>query len=878
MTMRPFVSVFTRLKALVLRRAADAELDEELRYHVEREAERNIASGMTPAAARDAARRAFGNMSVVTEQARDAMRWTLVEELGQDVAYAIRTCRRAPTFVFTVVATIGLGLGLLTTAFTIFDAYVLRPIAVRDPGSLYDMAWRSKNGDWHRFTWAQYRSLKERNIVGQPFAYTNFQVQFHGQPAIGQLVTADYFRTLGVPAALGRTLQPEDSDVPGAGAVIVLAYDTWQTMFGADSSVVGARVVLNGISLRVVGVAQKGFGGLESVPFEFWAPITMIGLLDPSRDIFVPKPVDALRIIGRIRPGESVDQAKAELLAWLRSTTADRPPPQGAVDVVLASRATSIPLTPEAVAVFSPIAIAFLLVMLIACANVANVMLARGMARQREIGIRLAMGAGRARLIRQLLTESVVLSVPSALAGYLVSRAAINAGLYLMFATTPVSYRAYLRPMPLTPDTRVVVFMMAAAVIAAVAFGLAPALQATRPSVVQATRGDFDSNLRPSKMRNGLVIAQITASVLLLICAGVLLRAARSTQNASPGIRVQNIVQVELLDRGRTRVIEDLRRASLVRYLASASSPPLDGIFPDLYAGPGGASPTRIKFNIVSPEYFATLDLGTMRGRLFSVDEARGRAPVVIVSDATARTLWPGRDAIGQELVLSDATLEQARLARYHRATVVGVVPNVRAGWIGLPADLPVVYYPRPDDAPGSTLMVRTVGDAEQGRIALERLLAATDSVAVREIHTGEASLAVQVYPFKISYWIASLIGGIALLLTLTGVYGVLSYLVAQRTREFGVRMALGASPGTLIGLVLRQVVRLSFVGIAVGGLLALGLSRIFGSVLYVIDTSDPAGYVVGVGLVFGSCLFAAYVPSRRAAMVNPVDALRADG
>jgi hypothetical protein len=875
MTMRPFTPAFTRLKALVFRRAADAELDEELRYHLEREVERNVARGMTPAEARDAARRVFGNVSVATEQARDAMRWPLLEELGQNVVYAIRTCRRAPTFVFTVVATIGLGLGLLTTAFTLFDAYVLRPTAVRDPSSLYDASWRSRDGDFHRFTWRQYQSLKQGNVLGQPFAYMLLHARIHGQPAIGQLVTGDYFRTLGVPAALGRTLQPEDTDAPGGNAVIVLSYDTWQTMFGSDSSVVGERIALNGISLHVVGVAQKGFGGLESVPFQFWAPITMIGLLDPSRDVFGPKPVDAshalasassvVGVIGRIRPGESVEQTKHELLAWLRSVTADRPPSGGAVEAMLSSRATSIELTPEAIAVFSPIAIAFLMVMLIACANVANVMLARGMARQREIGIRLAMGAGRARLIRQLLTESVVLSVPSALAGYLVSRATINAGLYLMFATTPASYRAYLRPMPLTPDMRVVAFMMAAAVVAAVAFGLAPALQATRPSVVHATRGDFDSNLRPSRLRNGLVVAQITASVLLLICAGVLLRTARNTQAASPGVRVQNIVQIE-------------RRASLTRYLASASSPPLDGIFPDLYAAPDGASPSRIKFNIVSPEYFPTFDLGVTRGRLFSVEEARARAPVVIVSDATARTLWPGRDPIGQELVLSDATLEQARLARYHRATVVGIVPNVRAGWIGLPADLPVVYYPQPDDAPGSTLVVRTAGDAEQGRIALERVLVATDSVAVREIHTGQASLAVQVYPFKISYWIASLIGGIALLLTLTGVYGVLSYLVAQRTREFGVRMALGASPGTVIGLVLRQVVRLSVVGIAVGGLLAFGLSRIFGSILYVIDTNDPAGFVVGIGIVFGSCLFAAYVPSRRAAMVNPVDALRADG
>jgi predicted permease len=873
-----FTSLRTRLAALVFRRAADAELDEELRYHIDREVERNVAKGMSASSARDAARRAFGNVSVTQEQARDALRWRWLEEVRQDVAYAIRTCRRAPTFVLTVVATIGLGLGVLTTAFTFFDAYVLRPMAVRDPGSLYDIYWHSRNGEGHRFTWAQYQALQERSTVGQPFAFAILVARMRGQPTIGQLVTGNYFETLGISAALGRTLQREDADAPGGVAAVVLSYDMWQSLFGSDSSVVGQRVVLNGVTMQIVGVAQKGFGGLESVPLQYWAPITMIGLLDPSRDAFAPKPAQSLNIIGRIRPGVSVEQTNHALLGWLRSITSELPSPQRASDVILTPRGRAIALTPEAIAFFSPIAIAFLLVMLIACANVANVMLARGMARQREIGVRLALGAGRARLIRQLLTECVVLSMPSAVAGYLVSRATINLGLHAMFASVPPSYRAYVRPMPLTPDTRVMAFMMAAAMIAAVVFGLAPALQATRPSVVQATRGDFDSNLRPSKMRSALVVVQIAASVLLLICAGVLIHAARNTKRLSPGLRIQNIVEIDLLDRSRTRAIDDLGRMPLIRSVASASSAPLDAIFPGLYAAPVGALPTRIKFNIVSPEYFPALDLGLIRGRDFSADEARARAPVAIVSEATARALWPGRDPVGEKLVLSAATLESVRLSRYHSATIVGVVPNVRAGWIGLPTDIPVVYYPQPVDAAGSTIIARVAGDAEQARVVIEHALAATDSAAVRDIHTAEASLAIQVYPFEISYWIASLVGGVALLLTLTGVYGVLSYLVAQRTREFGIRMALGASPASLIAVVMSQLVRLAIVGLVTGGLVAFGASRLFGSVLYVIDTRDPFAYGVGLGIVFGSCLLASYVPSHRAATVNPVDALRADG
>ena len=873
---RVLAPVLLRLKALIFRRASDAELDEELRFHIDRETDRNVANGMAPSHARDAARRAFGNESVARENARDAMRWPLLEELLQDVVYAIRTSRRAPTFVITVVGTIGLGLGLLTTAFTLFDAYVLRPLAVRDPGSLYDISWTSRSGQGHRFTWVQYQALLERNAVAEPFAYVNLITRMRGQPTIGQFVTGNYFRSLGIGAALGRTLQAEDAEAPGANAVVVLSYDTWQSMFGSDSGVVGQRVALDGVSLRIVGVAQKGFGGLESVPLQYWVPVTMIGLVDPGRDAFGSKPAESLRIVGRLRPGMTLDQAKRALVAWVQALTVDLAAQQRVTDVTLTPKGTSIPLTTEVIEVFSPIAIAFLLVMLIACANVANVMLARGMARQREIGIRLAIGASRGRLIRQLLTESILLSLPSALAGYLVSRVSINLGLYGMLAMTPPSYRGYLRPMPLTPDTRIVLFMMAAAVIAAVVFGLAPALQATRPSVVHATRGDFDSNLRPSKMRNTLVVAQITGSALLLICAGVLLRAARNTTTLAPGVRIHNLVQIVLLDRGRERAIDDLSRVPVVQAVASASSGPMDAIFPDLFAAPADATPIRIKFNVVSPEYFPALDLSIVRGRNFSPDEARARAAVAVVSEATAAALWPRRDPVGQRLVLSTATLENPRIARYHTATVVGVVPNVRAGWIGLPLDMPVVYYPQPVDAAGSTIITRTSVDAEQARGVIERVLGATDSVAVREIHTVEASLAVQIFPFQFSYWIASLVGGIALVLTLTGVYGVLSYLVAQRTREFGVRMALGASPMTLITLVMRQLVRLAVAGLVIGGLLAFGLSRLFGSVLYVIDTHDPLGYAVGLGVVFGACMLAAYVPSRRAATVNPVDALRA--
>ncbi|HSQ33246.1 MAG TPA: ADOP family duplicated permease [Gemmatimonadaceae bacterium] len=872
-------AVLVRLRSLLARRRTDDELNEEIRYHLAREIERNVAAGMSADDAREAARRAFGNVTVTTEAARDAWRWTWLEELKQDIAYALRAYRRAPSFVITVVATIGLGLGLLSTVFTVFDAYALRPVAVRDPQSLYDLSWHSRDGMWHTLTWPQYRAIcSRRDVFTECLAHAHLQARIRARPMIGQLVSGSYFEMLGASPALGRLLRPDDAESPGTNAVIVLSHDTWQSAFGADSSIIGEFVPIDGVRYRIVGVARAGFSGLESVPLQFWIPITMSGSLETSPDFFATPPTAGIRLVGRLRHGITPDVASAVLASRLGATVLDSPPPRRLNDVVLESRATPLAITPEALAAVTPILLAFVLVMLIACANVANMMLARGMARQREIGIRLALGAGRTRLIRQLLTESVLLSIPSAAAGYLVSRLTIALGVIVMFTSVPPSYRAYVRPMPLSPDLRVVLFVMCAAVGSAVVFGLVPAIQATRPSVVHATRGDFDSNLRPSRMRGGLLLVQITMSVLLLITAGILLRVARETDRLLPGIRTSNLVEIRVITRGQQKAIEQLGAMPGVLRLATATKAPLDGIFNDVEAGGTPSSLERIKFNIVSPGYFPALDLPILRGRNFTIEEAEARAPIVIVSEATAAHLWPGADPIGRQIFLGRNAVGRVLPSTSRAATVIGVVPNVAAGWIGLSHDLPVAYYPIPLDAAiGSSIIVRVAGDAETAREAIDGMLSQSDSISVSQIRTIDASLAIQRWPFHVGYWVASLIGGLALLLTITGVYGVLSYVVAQRTREFGVRIALGASPAGLVGLVVRQLVKLALFASLIGVVLATGASRLLQSALEVFDAYDPGGYAIGLVVVLGSCAVAAYVPARRAAKADPVVALRSD-
>ncbi len=852
-----FASLRARLRALVSRQSADAELDEELRYHLDRETERNVATGMSLHAARDAARRAFGNPTVHAERARDTARWRWADELAQDLSYAIRTFRRAPTFVLGVVCTIGLGLGLLTTAFTLFDAYVLRPLSVREPGLLYE----SNEG----LTWPQYRRLDAGNrVFTDVIGSQQLFARVRGRSMFGELVTGNYFDVLGVSPALGRTLIADDASVPSAGRAIVLSYDAWRSTFGGDSSVIGNTLLVDGISMRIVGVARRGFNGLGPVPMRFWAPITMHALSDSS---FV-------RLTGHIRPELTEQRAAAELRNWMMANATDPDRSQN-LRLTLTPMGTAVPIDQGVVVVFAPVAAAFVLVMLIACANVANMMLARGVARQREIGIRLALGAGRARLIRQLLTEAIVLAVPSAAMAFVVSRITVRAGSWALFATMPEFLVNRFHMQPLQADWRIALFMTAVAVGAALAFGALPAVQATRPSVVRATRGDFDAPVRKSTLRAMLLVVQIGVSVLLLVCAGILLRGSQRLSRVDARIRTNNIVEIAMRDTILPQVLRRLYEEATVRNVASAKNSPLDGAFGFVLAGADSASAQPIHSNKVSSAYFSLLRLPLVRGRTFTADEARARAPVVVISEAAAQAFWRGADPVGRTVVIADFGMRGLDARR--RATVIGVVRNAYPGFIGHIRDWSVVYVPQPIDARSSTLLVDVTGDEHAARIRLDTAIASVDSGAVTEIHTLDDALDLGAYSYRLFDGISWIVGAVALLITLTGVYGVLSYVVAQRTRELGIRAALGAQPGALVTLVMRDVRRVTIVGLLAGIGLALIVSRLFAAVLVSVEVYDALGYAIGIGAVLLSCAVAAYVPARRASSVDPVDALRAD-
>ena len=869
---------FARLRALLGRQSAESELDDEMRYHLEKESERLIAAGWDAGAARLEAKRLFGNAPLYKEEVRDAWGARWLDEIVQDVRVSLRGFRRAPGFVATVVATISLGLALNTTAFTIFDTYVLKPLPIKDPATLFDTFWHDRNGRIEsRIGWKEYQRIVESPVVKETFAYNIAMVRSGEQPLIGLLFSGNAFQVLGARPQLGRLFGPADAEPPDGWPVVVLSHAAWVSKFGADSNVIGRKILINGMPLTVLGVATPDFTGIGAVPPDFWAPITMLGKLRNAVSLFDPSNPPDIRAVVRVKPGVSTREARAALGTWGAGATLDRPDSLRWNDVDLQTVGNPLPWTLETIALFVPAGIAFALVLLIGCVNVANVMLARGIARQREIGVRLALGAGRARLIRQLFTESVLLALPAAALGLYLSRITLGAGIRVILGTVPPDIGAMLRFMPMEPNLRVFGFILLAALASAIVFGLAPALQATRPNLVQASRGDFDTDFGSGRARNLLIVSEVAACSLLLIVTGILLRGAQSATSIDPVIRTHDMVQLSIDDSDRVATVRRLRGIPGVRAVAATAPMVLDAIYPTIaLKHPNSAAVSRVYMSYVDSAYFPTVDVKIDRGRNFTSQEDSDTAAVVIVSEAAARLFWPGGNPIGQMLEAAKAAPDGSRLTKLRLARVIGVAQNAPPGWIGIDRRNPAIYYPASAESDGMKLLVR-VDDANALKHRIDRVLTDGNPRAIYQINTLDDYLLIQTWPFKAFSWGASFIGIIALILTVIGIYGVLSYVVAQRTKEIGIRMALGGGFDSVVGLIMRQVGKRALIGLAIGFLLAAGVSRIFSSVLVVVDSFDPIGYAIGIGVVAIGALLAALAPARRAARVNPAIALRSE-
>ncbi|HEV3201912.1 MAG TPA: ABC transporter permease [Bryobacteraceae bacterium] len=856
-----------RIRQWRRRQEFEAGLEEEIRFH------REMAGGA-----------AFGSVAMTLEDSRAVWSFGWIESAMGDIRYALRGFRKSPGFALAVVGTIGAALGLNTTVFTVFNAYVLRPFAVHDPWSLYRFTWMSKNGAGHRFTWAQYQDLASRkNVFSDVIAVEGLQADVEGRTLFGQLVSGNFFTILGAGVAVGRPLVPDDANVPGTGAVMVIGYDAWKNKFGADPGLVGKTVHLRGNAFEVVGIANPGFTGLESF-CSYWIPLSMEGLVTDGRDLLAWPQPERLHLDGRLREGVRPEAAKADLIVWSSGLGADLPKEQRPAGVILQSSATSVPLTRDTIMSFITVFTAFGLVLLIACANVSNMMLARALARQREIGIRVSLGAGRARLVLQLLTESLLLAAPAALTGFALSNLTIEGARRLLFATVPAAFSRILVVADLAPDWRVFGFILLASVIATLAFGLAPAIQTTRSRLVEANRGDFSSDYRPARLRSVLLAAQVAVCSLLLIVTAIVLRSQERVSSRTIGLDLNGVWDVKMAEKYQAQAAERLAAMPGVEVVAAAWHAPLYGSDRRIAVTPSGRSAAvRIGYNLVSPGYFPVFRIPIVRGRGFTDAESETAAPVAVVSESAAHRLWPGADAVGQTVVIprTDGRDPYAnRAPEFTEARVIGVSRNALSGYLANSADRDsvMIYFPTHRRAAhNDSVLVRVSGAPGAAR---QRIAAVLDGIAPSiydMINPMDDVLAIQIYPFQVTFWITAFLGGLALLMTVSGIYGVMAYLVNQRTKEIGIRVALGAAAGDVVWMVTRQSARLAFLGVATGVALASVIAPVFAHEIEAIHPYDAIAYGSAVLIVMVAAVGASLPPSRKAVRLDPVTALRCD-
>lgn len=793
-----------------------------------------------------------------------------------DISYAVRTLRKAPLAALTIVATVGLGLGMVAAVFTFLNVFLFRVDRVPNVHEMYGVERpRTADGDLVRLTRSRYDALKrETDVFTDVFGMVpETDSRIDGRTWSGGLVTGNFFQVLGVNALLGRPLLPADDD--DANPVVVLSHSGWMQNFSGDPAVIGRSLLINGRRYDIVGVMPEGVRGLMPGAPDYWAPLSLMPQLQPVR---ASRDYD-LDVIGRLRPGMSRDVAAAQLAAW-DSRDQDPGTDNRAAGITLVPRRGTIPQPMEAVLIFGPLFIAFGLILLIGCANVASLLLARTVSRQREIGIRLSLGASRRQLLQQLLTESLVLALAAAVAGYAISRLILEVTIYSVMSTMPPDIGDVRLLVP-DGDWRVWVFLLAAAAVASLMFGLAPALQATQIELVRAVRGEVMRDARPGRTRGLLIGLQVTASALLLICSGVFLRSVLASSTVDPGFRTSDTVVIQINEPSRMRLVDAIGREPVVAASAASWPDPAFSARPAL--AESAQAKATIAYKFASAEFFSVLGVPVTRGRSFTTGEVDITAAVAIVDESLARQLWPGVDPIGQVLRLAPdpaAAAEKAPLPVPNGSfTIVGVARDVPgfAFAEGTPANL---YLPITAAHAGTVVTVRVHGDPAQARVTLLERLTAIDP-GLDEVITMQTISRMPAYFLQIAFWLTLVLGSLALVLTLSGLFSVLSYLVEQRTEEIGVRMALGATARDVGKLVLGQVARPVGVGLAAGAGLAFGLGILLLATVAPIGEFvrllDPIAYMASLFLIVVACTLAAWVPTMRAASLDPMKSLRHD-
>ncbi len=862
-----WIDVRVRLAALFARRSIYARADEELQLHVAMREQRLVELGMSGVDAHAKARRELGNPTLIAQQTLDSWGYTFVDTLIADVRYGLRGLRNHPAFALTAVLSLGLGIGANTAIFNLIDALLLQTLPVRAPEELVLVTQRFGGFQTNKLSLRYRDALSDSETLEGLCASRHWRVRVtrseESKLAEGMLAEGNCFSLLGVSAALGRMTTDADDQSSGGALVAVLSYGYWQREFGADPSVIGQTIELQGRLFTVIGVAPRGFTGLEpGTPADIIVPLASQPMI--MQGLHLGPDVGWLNLLGRRKPGISIEQVQADLAVRgsrvAQASTAKGTAAAHKLEVIPAGSGLgevrnqfSLPLRILMAAVG--------LVLLIACSNLAGLLLARAHGRRQEIELRIALGAGRGRLLRQLLTESILLS---SLGGVL--------GLGIASMASPLLVHAMSRGrtpilLDLTLDWRTLAFAASVSLLTAVLFGALPAFRAIRQKDgIGASHG---ARLKAGSGRwsSALIVSQVALCVVVLIAAGLLLGSLRNLERVDAGFRKDHVLLIGI--RPELSNYTGSRSVMLYRELSDRFSalPAVQSVTLSAQPPLGGLAITTADFSInsVGPRYFETMGIPLLAGREMSERDDVTAPAVAVISESVARRMFPDRNPLGQRL---DAFGTESE--------VIGVVKDAHYQDLKLPAE-PMVYRPYLQTGDEDLIFgIRTTGDP--GRlISLVRseLHEVAPDVPMFSVNTLDAIVDASLVRERMVSSLCTLFGGFGLLIASIGLYGLLSYSVAGRTGEIGVRMALGARQGSVVWMVLQKALVLTLCGIVIGLPLALACTGAIRSLLFAVDPADVSTFALIVAAILGATMIAGYIPARRAAHIDPVTALR---
>ena len=900
-----------RLRSLLFRARDEREMDEELDFHLEMEATRLRGEGLDPGEARRRATMDFGGRARIQEEVRDARGTRWLDQVRKDVGYAVRSLRQHRGFALVTVLILGLGIGANTATFTLVNALLLRPLPVHEPDRLVTIGNPSRTGSLAQGTpsaellsYPVYDDVRRGTRTLSGVYATGRTARFdlrtgsatgarnEGDHPLGRFVSANFFSLLGVPAFLGRTFSESEDRAPGSGPVVVLSHAYWARRFGADPKAVGSVLTLNGTPLTVIGVTPPGFtGDLVGQARDLWIPVTMEPVLMPHREWLQDREVSWLLLMGRLKPGVTVAQARSELTELVTRSLIDHATADNLAGIKRGLAEDGVPVGPGALgfsyyreALAPTLALlmaAVALVLLVVAANVANLMLARGAARTREMSIRLSLGAARRRVVQQLLTECLVLAVAGGGLGLLLAR--IGSGVLLRLAGQG-------EPLPLAVplDGRVLAFTAGLSLLAVALFGVVPALRTTQVEIASALRASGRSLTGGSgrlRLNRLLVVAQVALSTLLLVGTGMIVRSLTRLTDADLGLDRDRLVvaEVDAIPAGyegerlaslRRDLIERIGRVAGVDRATFSEN----GLFSGTESGSSvdvsgyraaDAEARSVAYDDVGPSYFTTIGARLLRGRDFGEGDGESGPLVAVINDAMARFYFTDRDPIGQTVTMSRRVY-----------AIVGVVADVKGRQVRGEAERRL-YVPmaQVDVAPGRfKIEVRTAGDPARLVEPVRRALEAADpGLVVTDVSALRSLVRESLSQDRMATQVITSFGALALFLAALGLYGVMAYATVRRSGEFGLRMALGAQQADVTRLVIGEALTLVTIGAVVGVPAALGAAKLFQSQWFGIGAVDPPAIGLALAALLMSGLLAAYLPALRASRIPPLEALRAD-